>query len=223
MKFLFISFLSKFIISAIDRDTETSNGSKRVLSQLLDQMTALRSPDGDGVYVIGATNLPWSLDSAIWRRFDANIHLELPNLEDRIELLKHGLSKNPHTITDKEMGLLGKATEGRSPKDIMIAIGDAATFYLQEVYHHSTLFELVGTGRNGKPIYRPTQRKSDTSITLSLLPPNSLEKKTLGYNDILPHIERRESTVRIGDFYKMIDFADTNSTLLYENLKTTKK
>lgn len=38
------------------------------------------------VIVIGATNLPWALDSAFLRRFDRHIHVGLPSPAERLAL-----------------------------------------------------------------------------------------------------------------------------------------
>ena len=40
------------------------------------------------LYLIGATNKPWDQDEGFLRRFQKRIYTSLPNLEDRIELLK---------------------------------------------------------------------------------------------------------------------------------------
>ena len=40
------------------------------------------------LYVIGATNKPWSLDWPFLRRFQKRIHVTLPNLDARTEMLE---------------------------------------------------------------------------------------------------------------------------------------
>ncbi len=47
--------------------------------------------DDNGVLILGATNLPWSLDSALRRRFEKRIYIPLPDEEGREYLLKNKL------------------------------------------------------------------------------------------------------------------------------------
>ena len=56
--------------------------------------------DDKGLLVLGATNIPWSLDSAILRRFERRVYIPLPDAEARIYLLKLAMSKNEHELTD---------------------------------------------------------------------------------------------------------------------------
>lgn len=42
--------------------------------------------DDTGVLVLGATNLPWGLDSAIRRRFEKKVYIPLPDYKGRLYL-----------------------------------------------------------------------------------------------------------------------------------------
>jgi len=52
------------------------------------------------VLVLGATNLPWSLDPAIRRRFEKRIYIPLPEFNGRLSLVKNKLKDTPHTLTE---------------------------------------------------------------------------------------------------------------------------
>lgn len=46
------------------------------------------------VLVIGATNLPWALDSAVRRRFEKRVYIPLPEVKARLTLFKMVIEKN---------------------------------------------------------------------------------------------------------------------------------
>jgi vacuolar protein-sorting-associated protein 4 len=52
--------------------------------------------DDKGLLVLGATNLPWALDSAIRRRFEKRIYIPLPDEAARAYMVKNALKGNKH-------------------------------------------------------------------------------------------------------------------------------
>lgn len=64
--------------------TENENDAmRRVKTQLLASMEGLASNKEDRVVTIGATNVPWEIDSAFRRRFQRRIYVPLPDEEAR--------------------------------------------------------------------------------------------------------------------------------------------
>lgn len=59
--------------------------------------------NNEGILVLGATNLPWALDSAIRRRFEKRIYIPLPDEKGREALLKNRLADTPCAISKEEM------------------------------------------------------------------------------------------------------------------------
>ena len=57
--------------------------------------------DSTGVLVLGATNLPWSLDPAIRRRFERRVYIPLPDFRARLRLLTHLTTSNKNTLTEE--------------------------------------------------------------------------------------------------------------------------
>jgi SpoVK/Ycf46/Vps4 family AAA+-type ATPase len=69
------------------------------------------------VYVIGATNKPWSLDWPFIRRFQKRILVPLPDFEARIQMCKQ-LTEHLNLATDVDFNELARLSEGTSGSDI---------------------------------------------------------------------------------------------------------
>jgi len=97
---------------------------ERVLNQLLAEMDGLEGLED--VTVIGATNRPDILDSALLRpgRFDRIILVDVPNEESRKEILKVHL-KNTPLADDVNIDTLAKMTEGYVGADIENLVREA--------------------------------------------------------------------------------------------------
>ena len=81
----------------------------------------------DGVIVIAATNRPDILDPALLRpgRFDRQVHVDLPTLKGREEILKLHASK-VKLAPDADLSRLARGTSGHSGADLANIINEAA-------------------------------------------------------------------------------------------------
>jgi len=88
-----------------------------VINQVLTEMDGMGSKKN--VFIIGATNRPDIIDSAILRpgRLDQLIYIPLPDLKSRMAILKANLRKSP-VAKDVDLDYLAKATEGFSGADL---------------------------------------------------------------------------------------------------------
>ena len=68
--------------------------------------------DMDSILVLGATNIPWSLDSAIRRRFEKRIYISLPEVGARKSMFKNNLGSTPHNLTEDDFLDIAKKAEG---------------------------------------------------------------------------------------------------------------
>ena len=66
----------------------------------------------DSVLVLGATNIPWVLDSAIRRRFEKRIYIPLPESHARTSMFKLNLGDTPHSLSEEDFRVLGSKTDG---------------------------------------------------------------------------------------------------------------
>ncbi|TLD05433.1 uncharacterized protein PgNI_09188 [Pyricularia grisea] len=101
-----------------------SEASRRIKTEMLVQMDGV-GKDSEGVLVLGATNIPWQLDSAIRRRFQRRVHISLPDLAARTTMFKLAVGTTPSSLTNEDYRELAKLAEGYSGSDISNVVNDA--------------------------------------------------------------------------------------------------
>jgi len=107
-----VLFLDELDSLATTRGSDMHEATRRTLGVLL------RHLDGFDLskktVVIGATNRPDDLDSALRSRFSATIHFGLPTYECRVEILKQYAQQ----LSDENIHTLASETEGMSGRDL---------------------------------------------------------------------------------------------------------
>lgn len=119
-----ILFLDEFDVLAKIRDDQHELGElKRVVNSLIQNIDDFPS---DSI-IIAATNHPKLLDSAIWRRFDTKLELDIPNKEVRKEIVEHfsNIMDNNFSSDSKKIRQLVRATDNLSP-DVIKSIFNIA-------------------------------------------------------------------------------------------------
>ncbi|CAG8669184.1 7070_t:CDS:2, partial [Acaulospora colombiana] len=101
-----------------------SEASRRIKTEFLVQMNGVGN-DSSGVLVLGATNIPWQLDSAIRRRFEKRIYIPLPDPAARARIFELNVGSTPCELTREDYKLLGDMTDGYSGSDISVLVRDA--------------------------------------------------------------------------------------------------
>jgi transitional endoplasmic reticulum ATPase len=94
-----------------------SEAGDRVINQILTEIDGVGAKKS--VFVIGATNRPDILDSAVTRpgRLDQLIYIPLPDYGSRVSIFKANLRKCP-VAADVDVEMMSKATEGFSGADL---------------------------------------------------------------------------------------------------------
>ncbi|OAG23795.1 AAA-domain-containing protein [Alternaria alternata] len=123
-------------IDSIGKSREkTQDSGLNVVTTLLNEMDGIEALKD--VFIIGATNRPDILDSALIRtgRFDAHIHIGLPTEEARKQILQIHTRKRP-LAEDVDLDVVAKRTEGSSGADLSglcaVAIELAITEYTED-------------------------------------------------------------------------------------------
>ncbi|HMF30602.1 MAG TPA: AAA family ATPase, partial [Candidatus Lokiarchaeia archaeon] len=65
-----------------------AGGERRIKTQLLEEIQGVKSTSEHRILVLGATNRPWDMDSAMLRRFEKKIYVPLPDLESREQIFQ---------------------------------------------------------------------------------------------------------------------------------------
>lgn len=109
------------------RRDDGSSVMTRVVPQILQGMEGFGKKGSGGVMFMGATNVPWQLDTAVLRpgRFDAKVYIPLPDLAARRKMLDIYLGKRP---VDDAVNLdqLAERIDGYSGADIKYLCDRAA-------------------------------------------------------------------------------------------------
>ena len=100
---------------------------EQTLNQMLAEMDGFES--GEGVVMIAATNRPDILDPALLRpgRFDRQIMVPLPTLEERIQILKVHF-RDKKISDDVRIEVVARGTPGMSGADLANLVNEAALF-----------------------------------------------------------------------------------------------
>jgi vacuolar protein-sorting-associated protein 4 len=126
-----IIFIDEIDALCSSRGDGESEAARRIKTEFLVQMNGVARSGGNGtsekekrVLLLGATNLPYSLDHAVRRRFDKRIHIPLPEARDRAQMFRIHVGDTPHELIEEDFKELGEQTRGFSGSDIAVVVKD---------------------------------------------------------------------------------------------------
>ncbi len=113
------------------RSLTRDQAGRTLINQFLSELDGAQY-DNEGVYVIGATNHPWDVDSALRRpgRLDRTVLVLPPDAPAREEIVRSVLQERPHENIDAAW--LAKETEDFSGADVAYLVEAAAEFALHD-------------------------------------------------------------------------------------------
>ena len=123
------------------RSENESESARRIKTEFLVQMQGV-GQDNDGILVLGATNIPWTLDAAIRRRFEKRIYIPLPDEHARDVHVQVAHGEHPDKYIRVGLSGLGKRTDGYSGADIQIVVRDSLMQPVRKV-QTATHFKVV--------------------------------------------------------------------------------
>lgn len=114
---------------------EEVGGEVRVRNQFLKEMDGVMNKSREFyVYVIGATNKPWSLDEPFIRRFQKRIYTPPPDYHARLEMFKSIYTRGLKLSPDVDFDELAKETEGYTGSDIRDICQSAQLKVVRELF-----------------------------------------------------------------------------------------
>lgn len=182
-----------------------SEASRRIKTELLVQMNGVGN-DSHGVLVLGATNIPWQLDSAIRRRFERRIYIPLPDVAARTKMFEINVGDTPCSLSKEDYRSLGQMTDGYSGSDIAVAVKDALMEPIRKI-QGATHFRNISEDPDQRKL-TPCSPGDEGAIEMSWteIEADELEEPVLTIKDFLKAIKNTRPTVNEEDLKKQEDF-----------------
>jgi len=195
------------------RNDNESESARRIKTEFLVQMNGVGN-DEDGVLVLGATNIPWSLDAAIRRRFEKRIYIGLPDEAARARIFQIHLGKTPNTLSRNDYQQLARQTDGYSGSDIATVVRDALMQPVRAVQNATHFKEVDAEDRNQPGMWRryltPCTGSDPHATEMSWMDvrTDQLLEPMVTMNDFLKSLKSSRPTVNASELQKQKKFTD---------------
>ena len=161
--------------SLLGERTNEIGGEVRSRNQFLTEMDGINSKGKDTkLYVIGATNKPWSLDHPFLRRFQKRIYVSLPSVEAREKLFF--LYTNQLKLDSRvRLHTLASIFDGYSASDIKDICQAVQLKVVNEMFQSSQYKEPIDGEAPSKPAdigmkdFRETMTRRKPSVSMDMI------------------------------------------------------
>ncbi|CAD7077411.1 unnamed protein product [Hermetia illucens] len=195
--------------------TDNENDSvRRIKTEFLVQMQGVGN-DNDGILVLGATNIPWVLDSAIRRRFEKRIYIPLPEQHARLVMFKLHLGNTTHVLTESDLKELSNRTDGYSGADIQIVVRDALMEPVRKVQSATHFKRVSGPSPVDKDticndLLTPCSPGDPGAMEMTWMevPSDKLYEPPVTMADMQKSLSRTKPTVNEDDLKKLQKFTE---------------
>jgi vacuolar protein-sorting-associated protein 4 len=143
--------------------------------------------DMDGILVLGATNVPWELDSAIRRRFQKRIYIQLPDANARSGIFRTKVGKTKHSLVEDDFIKLGELSEGYSGSDCSIVVNEALMMPVRKC-QSGKFFKQTPDG-GWTPTF-PSDPAAKPMTLMDINPPSLLRCPDVCMNDFMEALQR---------------------------------
>ncbi|XP_056133522.1 vacuolar protein sorting-associated protein 4B-like [Lampris incognitus] len=196
------------------RSENESEAARRIKTEFLVQMQGVGN-DNEGILVLGATNIPWTLDSAIRRRFEKRIYIPLPEQNARALMFKLHLGSTPNDLTESDFGTLGERSEGYSGADVSVIVRDALMQPVRKVQTATHFKKVRGSLWNSpdvvvEDLLTPCSPGDPNAIEMNWMevPGDKLLEPVVCMSDMLRSLSNTRPTVNDQDLEKLQKFTE---------------
>ncbi|XP_062374460.1 vacuolar protein sorting-associated protein 4B isoform X1 [Sardina pilchardus] len=196
------------------RSENESEAARRIKTEFLVQMQGVGN-DNEGILVLGATNIPWTLDSAIRRRFEKRIYIPLPEEHARSFMFKLHLGTTATSLTEGDFSGLGKKTDGYSGADISIIVRDALMQPVRKVQSATHFKRVRGPSRDNPNVLiddllTPCSPGDPQAVEMTWMdvPGEKLLEPIVSMPDMLRSLSNTKPTVNEQDLEKLKKFTE---------------
>ncbi|XP_037938259.1 vacuolar protein sorting-associated protein 4B [Teleopsis dalmanni] len=209
-----IIFIDEIDSMCSARSDNENDSVRRIKTEFLVQMQGVGN-DTDGILVLGATNIPWVLDSAIRRRFEKRIYIPLPEPHARLVMFKIHLGNTTHVLTEADLKELASKTDGYSGADISIVVRDALMEPVRKVQTATHFKKVTGPSPTNKDIICddllvPCSPGDPGAFEMAWMdvPGDKLYEPPVTMRDMLKSLSRTKPTVNEDDLTKLRKFTE---------------
>ncbi|KAG5850420.1 hypothetical protein ANANG_G00082230 [Anguilla anguilla] len=208
---IFIDDIDSLCCSRRENESEASQQAK---TEFLAQMQGVGN-DNEGILVLGATSIPWTLDPAIRRRFEKRIYVPLPEEQARIFMFKQHLGSSPNSLTESDFVTLGQKTEGYSGADISIIARDALMQPVRMVQYATHFKRVRGAvwndpGQVMDDLWAPCSPEDPIAVEMTWkdIQDSKLQEPVVSMSHVLKSLSNTKPTVDELDLEKLKEFME---------------
>jgi SpoVK/Ycf46/Vps4 family AAA+-type ATPase len=145
-------------------------GEVRVKNQFLTEMDGINGKSKDSkLYVIGATNKPWTLEAGFLRRFQKRIYVSLPDQSSRLYLFRQYTERLKMEKSLKPEDL-AKLTEGYSASDVKDICQSAQLRVVDELFESGKALETEARTRSISPSdFKEILKRRKPSVSIDMM------------------------------------------------------
>ena len=205
---IFIDEVDSLAASRSDHG-EADRALDSLVGQLLVEIEGIRVNEDKAkgaVLVIGATNRPWNIDSAMRSRFERRVDIPLPDAEARTAMFGKLLKGTTSDIQQADLIEMGVHTEGFSGRDIRDVVANAV---MEPVVHgclKATHFRLVA----GSNMLTPCSISDSGAMEMTCdeVPDDRLISPPVTMEDFQRVIRRSRSSVGQDELQKYVKWTE---------------